>query len=612
MRDELRHYYEGELSFLRRAGAEFAEKYPKIAGRLILEPDKCEDPHVERLLEGFAFLAARVHLKIDDQFPEITTALLNTLYPHYLRPVPSMSIVETHADQGEIKPDTGFTIPRHSALLSRPIEGMPCRFRTCADATLWPVSVAQASWGPAQGSDAGIRASDAVGAIRLRLRCASGVTFAMLGCSSLRFHLAGDGSLPHILYELLGNNCLQVTVRDVGAKTSRPMILPPSVVKPVGFDEQEAMLPYTRRSFAGYRILQEYFCFPQKFLFFDLAGFQEIRQAGFSQEIEIAFFISSFELAERRHALETGISNSTFRLGCAPIINLFNHTAEPILLDQRRPEYQVIPDVTRRNSMEVFSVEEVVSANTETGEVVRIEPLYSLRRKPGRDDGQCFWLLSRRASNRVGDDGTEVFLSLADRTGRPLQPDVQTLTVRTLCTNRDITMRLPFGNESGDFQLESVSPVRRIVTLVKPGPSLRPEAAKDSLWKLVSQLSLNHLSLVEEGLDALREILRLYDYNASAFTERQINGINRLQSRRHLARITAEEGVLFTRGTQTEIELDEDHFAGASAYLFSAVLEYFLGLYVSLNSFSQLMVRTRQRKEILKLWPPRSGRRILI
>jgi type VI secretion system protein ImpG len=272
----------------------------------------------------------------------------------------------------------------------------------------------------------------------------------------------------------------------------------------------------------------------------------------------------------------------------------------------------VIPDVTRRQGMEVFSVEEILSANTETGEVVHLNPLYSSRRSEPKHTGECFWLSESRPATRRGDEGLDVFLSLADLSGRSVQPNLETLTVRTLCTNRDLPSRLPFGNESGDFQLQSATSVSRIVTLGKLTPTLRPEPAKDSLWKLISQLSLNHLSLVEEGLEALREILRLYNFSNSTSADRQISGINSLTTRRHTARVASEEGVLFTRGNRTEIELNEDHFVGGSAYLFSAVLEHFFGLYVSLNSFSQLLVRTQQRKEPLKLWPPRSGRKILI
>jgi type VI secretion system protein ImpG len=199
-----------------------------------------------------------------------------------------------------------------------------------------------------------------------------------------------------------------------------------------------------------------------------------------------------------------------------------------------------------------------------------------------------------------------------DLSGRPIQPNVQALTVRTTCTNRDLPGRLPFGNEAGDFDLEGAAPVKRVIALVKPTNTLRPPLAKNSLWRLISQLSLNYLSLVSDGKEALQEILRLYNFSGSTYSEKQIEGLTSLTSRRHFARVVSDDGVAFVRGTRVDVEFDEDQFVGGGVYLFAAVLECFLGLYVSMNSFSQLAARTRQRKEILKLWPPRAGQKILL
>jgi len=380
----------------------------------------------------------------------------------------------------------------------------------------------------------------------------------------------------------------------------------------VGFDEDDGMLPYARRSFAGYRLLQEYFCFPQKFFFLDLTGLERICQAGFGGQVEIVVMISPFERSERRQMLELGVSAKTFRLNCTPIVNLFQQTAEPILLDHTAYEYQVVPDVTRRRATEVFEITEVKSANPHSGEVVRFEPFYSYRHGMNRSKQQAFWRSSRRASGYRDDDGTDVFLSLVDLSSRPVRPNLDALTVRTVCTNRDLPARLPFGIETGDFELEGALPVKRIVALLKPTDALRPPVGKDSMWRLVSQLSLNYLSLVEDGREALQEILRLYNFTGSTYSEKQIEGLTGLQSRRHFARVISEDGVVFARGTQVEMEFDEEQFVGGGVFLFAAVLEHFLGLYVSMNSFSQLRVRTRQRKEILRQWPPRAGRKILL
>ncbi len=613
MRDELLLYYERELTFLRQTGAEFGEKYPKVASRLILEPDKCDDPHVERLLEAFAFLAARVHLKIDDDFPEITEALLSILYPHYIRPIPSTSIVQFHLDPEQGKMATGMKVERESVLYSKPIGGVPCKFRTCYETMLWPLAVAEAEWKTPDRLMPAMRAPEAAAALRLDLKCFPDVDFKKLGMSSIRFYLNGESNLVHALYELLCCNCTQIWLRDPTPNTRvRPVMLPSSALRTVGFEEDEGVLPYPRRSFLGYRILQEYFTFPEKFFFLDLAGLDEVWGAGFKDRAEIVFLISPYEQSERKQMLEMGVNAKTFRLGCTPIVNLFPQTAEPILLDQRKFEYPIVPDVRRPNATEIFSVDEVVSINPHTRETMHFEPFYSYRHATLRDNKQTFWMASRRASGRKNDDGTEIYLSLVDLSARPVRPDADTLTVRTTCTNRDLPSRLPFGNEAGDFELESGTAIKRIVCLRKPAGTLRPPVGRSVLWRLISHLSLNYLSLVEEGKAALQEILKLYNFNESPYSAKQIEGISDLRSKKHFARVMSENGITFARGTRVNIQFDEEQFVGGGVFLFASVIERFLALYATLNSFSQLVATTEQRKEVMKEWPPRAGQKILL
>ncbi|HXI21928.1 MAG TPA: type VI secretion system baseplate subunit TssF, partial [Gemmatimonadales bacterium] len=361
MRDDLLYYYERELTYLRRLGAEFAKKYPKVAARLQLEPGKCEDPHVERMLEGFAFLAARVQLKIDDDFSEVSEALLSVVYPNYVRPLPSMSIAAFELDPEQGKLATGFPIARGTQLFSRPVGGVPCRFRTCYDTTLWPLRVAEAQWTSPDRLRPPVKSADAVAALRLDLRCLPDVSFDKLELDRLRFFLNGEANLVSAVYELLCNNCVQVLVRDPTPNSRRrPVALPPSVLSPLGFAEDEAMLPVSRRSFAAYGLLQEYFCFPEKFLFLDLGGFDRVRAAGFGAAAEVVFLISAFERSDRRQLLEAAVTAETFKLGCTPVVNLFPQTSEPVLLTQQRYEYQIVPDARRRATTEIFSVDEVV------------------------------------------------------------------------------------------------------------------------------------------------------------------------------------------------------------------------------------------------------------
>lgn len=612
MRDDLLEYYENELTFLRQMGKEFAEKHPKIASRLQLDANRCDDPHVERLLEGFALLAARVHLKIDDEFPQITEGLLNVLYPHFLRPIPSMTVAQFKLDPEQGKLTTGLNVPRGSILYSRPVDGVPCKFRTCYDVNLWPLNVSEARWVTPDKLNPPLRAPEAVAALRLELKCFPDVSFEKLEMSSLPLHLNGEGDVVHSLYELLSNNCHQIVIRDPDNPKRPAHTLTAKSLRPMGFSEDEAMLPYPRRSFEGYRLLQEYFAFPEKFLFFELGDLDQALRSIPGRRAEIIFLITPFEEEQRQQRLSVGVTEKSVLLGCSPVINLFPQVAEPVMLTQRRSEYAIVPDARRRMATEIFSVDEVVSTDPVSREVTRYDPFYSYRHRSLREEQQTFWYSKRRPSTRKGDEGSEVSLFLVDLSMRTSLPDTQAVTVHCTCTNRDILARLPFGNESGDFEVEGIGSIKGAVALRKPSPTLRPPMGRDALWRLISHLSLNYLSIVEDGKEALQEVLRLYNFSDSADVDKQINGVAGLSSKRHFARINSESGISFARGTQVQLEFDEEDYAGSGVYLFAAVIERFLGLYASLNSFSQLVVKTRQRREVLKQWPPRAGQSILM
>jgi type VI secretion system protein ImpG len=606
MPDDLLPYYERELSFIRQMGAEFAAKYPKIAGRLLLESDKSEDPHVERLIQAFAFLAARVHHKLDDEFPEISEALLNVLYPHYLAPVPSLSIVQFVLDPDHGKLTTGYPIAKGSTLYSQPVDGSPCRFRTCYPVTLWPLQVESAGL-ESVDSRLGLLPKAAAGVIRIELRCLAGVKFAQLGLDRLRFFLHGEGVLTYALYELLFNNVVEVRLRSSREDDTKPYVsLSPTSLDPVGFDADEGLLPYGRRSFLGYRLIQEYFSFPEKFLFFDLAGLAKAVQANTGDRLELLILLN------RLPRLEQPLTRDTFRLGCTPIVNLFSQTAEPIRLTHAQTEYQIYPDIRRQNATEVYSVDSVTSVSPGLDEVVEFEPFYSLKHAVNREGQQAFWYAARRPSPKKSDNGTEVHLSFVDPNFRPSIPAAETLVIHTTCTNRDLPGKLPFGGDRGEFELEGAAPLSRIRCLRKPTETLRAPLRRGTQWRIISHLSLNYLSLCEGGRDALQEILKIYDFADSSSVRQQINGILNLSSRPVVGRPRSMVWNGFCRGLEVSVEFDEEKYVGAGVFLFSSVLEKFFGLYTSVNSFTQLVAKTRQREEPLKKWPPRAGEQILL
>jgi type VI secretion system protein ImpG len=602
MDDTLLSYYEQELTYIRELGAEFARKYPKIAGRLLLEADKSEDLHVERLIEAFAFVSGRIHKKIDDDFPEITQSLLNIIYPHYVAPIPSMAIVQFDPIRQNIS-EAGYEVARDTAIFSQPVGGTPCSFKTCMPVQIWPVEVVNAAFKDPDFS----RNDDSLLVLEIELATFNNVSFSDLSWDHLRFFLNGQSHHVFKLYELLLNNVIAIELAAVDGrgKTAR-VSLPSDMIRPAAFEDEESLLPFTSRSFPGYRLLFEYFCLPEKFLFLDFCGLKELRQLKADQSLTIKIYLNKIPKTK------IVVDRETFLINVAPAINLFQRIAEPIRVEYMKPEYHVIPDIRRRNATEIFSLDRVVSSNVSGGEEgVEFKPFYSIRHHLAEAENlkrQVFWHSKRRTSEKKDDRGTDVYLSFVDLGFKPTDPDVEILMVNLTCTNRDLPSRLPFGDPNGDFNLEIAAPVRAIRCLSKPTPSRRPSLGGGLQWRLISHLSLNYMSIVQGGEDALREILRLYDFEDSPSTKQQISGIVSIKA----GHVTRRIGLSIGRGVRITIELDEDKFVGSGMFLFASILERFLGQYVSVNSFSQLVVITSQDKKVLKEWSPRSGERVLI
>ena len=629
MRDELLDYYERELIFLRRMGADFAQKYPKIAARLLIDKEKIEDPHVERIIEAFAFLAGRVSLKLDDELPEITESFLNVIYPHYLSPIPSMAVSQFIFGSPKNKLASIQNISRGAKLYSRTIEGSPCRFRTCYDLQLAPLEVVSASLESAAPPNAQGKLTDCH--IRISLRGFGNAALSELKNSEtgeplkfLRFYLNGDPQLIFPLYELIFNHSTAVEIQPKEAPISNktlltmsnfqlkmpdPVVLPRDVIGQVGFSEEEGMLPYSKHSFSGYRLLTEYFTFPYKFLFFDIYGLDQAAQRKFGSHFDIVIHLK--DVIPPR----APITEETFMLGCSPVINLFSQIADPIYLSQQKYEYRVIPDIHRQTSTEIYSIDGVYTTDPRTNVTREFSPFYSMKHTQDEKTDKVFWYANRRASQRENDDGTEMFLTLVDTNFNPRVPAEEVISLRCTCTNRDLPARLPFGSKEGDFEIEGSALISRIRCLTKPTETIRPPRRRGAQWRLISHLNLNYLSLVENqnGVpEALQEILQLYNFNDSAVTRAQILGVTGIESRKVVRQIGNRIGAGFVRGIETTLEFDESQFVGSGLFVFASVLDRFLGIYASLNSFSQLVVKTKQREGVVRRWEPRAGEKVLL
>ena len=625
----LLHYYERELQYLRELGGEFAKEYPKVASRLGMEGLEVADPYVERLLEGFSFLAARVQLKIDAEFPRFTQHLLETVYPGYQSPVPSMAVVRFVPEPAEGSLADGVEIPRGSVLRSVLGKGeqTACEYRTAHPVTLWPIEIAEARYLRFAGSSAGtdlpalpeIRSGQVKAGILIRLRTTTGARFSDLALDRLDLHVTGSEGTPVRLLEQLLVNPVATVLRPSKSPTAWNVTLGREAIQPLGFEDDEALLPPTDRGFSGYRLLQEYFAMPQRYLFASLRGLQGAVRRCTEPELDVVV------LLDRAHpALENAVDAGRFALFCAPAVNLFPRRTDRIHLDDRAYEYPIVPDRTRPLDYEVVDVLEVAGYG-EGGERARtFRPFYALRDAPVEEGGAYFTVrreprpLSERQNvqgPRTGYLGGSVYLSIVDAREAPYRPDLRQLAIEALCTNRDLPLLMPVGAGKTDFTLVSGAPVREVRILVGPTRPRPPLAEGEAAWRLIGHLTLNYLSLVDRdekhGAAALRELLALYGDLAEPAVRKQIEGVRSVAARPALRRVTQGAATSWVRGLEVSTTFDEAAFQGAGVFVLASVLERFFARYVSLNSFTETVAHTLDRGEIAR-WPARIGNRTLL
>ena len=624
MDPRLLRYYNQELQHLREMGAEFAKSFPKIAARLGIDGIEVADPYVERLLEGFAFLASRVQLKIDAEFPRFTQRLLEIVYPNYLAPMPSMLMAQFRPDLNDGNLARGFRIARGSMMRSQLGKGdeTPCQFRTAQDVTLWPIEITSASYFsyapdlPLNQLPIGRRVK---GGVRLKLRSTAGMNFSQLALDKLRIHLAGGDDVAYKLHEALLGSALGVLVVPPARPIAWQEFLGPQSVAPVGYSDDEALLPVGLRNFQGYRLLQEYFAFPQRFLMFDIDGLRPALQRHAGNEIEIIVLLERGDAA-----LENVVDAGNFALNCTPAINLFERRCDRIHISDNNHDYHVVPDRTKPMDFEVYDVTSVTGYGVGADSEHRFLPFYAAFHQEGHGHGAYFSLQreprllsaeQKRRGARSSYVGSEAYVSLVDPKEAPFSEDLRQLAVTALCTNRDLPLHMPLGIGKTDFVLDMAAPVESI--RVVKGPSRPYSSIRDgsASWKFINQLSLNYLSLLDtderEGAAALRDLLVLYAQSADASLVKQIDGLRSVRTQPTVRRFPVPGPIAFGRGIEIELEVDEFAFQGASAFLFGAVLASFFSRYVSINSFVETSLRSMSRGELMR-WVPRCGSRAIL
>ncbi len=605
---------------MRETGAEFARAYPRVAARLGLDELECADPYVERLLEGFAFLAARVQLKLDARHPQFTQQLMELVYPGLLAPIPAAAVVEISPDLEEGSLKEGVLIARGSPLKT-PLgkgERTSCEFRTTQDVTLWPLTVIEVKYLSGTGAVTGQGLSvdsRTRAAIRLRLATSGGIAFSALPIDSLSFYIKATPGIASRIYEQVHANCTGLRVRSLPAQQGEAA-LPASCVTEIGFDDRSAMLPVPRQGFAGFRLLQEYFILPERFLFFGLTGLAGALRGCTGTELEITMLLD-----RPQPVLENALDAAQFRLNCTPVINLFPKSCGRVDLHGRDVEYHVLPDRNRPQDFEVYAIEKVTGISREGGGNFPVEPFYSAAHRSAANEDRAYYTIQRRPrlasmrQTRTGERtsylGSECFISVADSAHRFERGEAPQLDIDALCTNRDLPIHSSFGKGRTDFLLETGAPVASIRCITGPTAPRATPTWGESSWRLVSHLSLNYLSIESQGVSLLRDFLALYaDPNDSVAT-RQLEGLKSVSFAPVVRRMPVPGPISHGRGLRIDIELDDAAFEGTGLLPLSAVLERFFARYVSLNSFTQLRLLSTTRGEI-KQWPVRIGSRHIL
>ena len=610
MDEVLLSYYNRELTYIRSLGAEFADQHPKIAGRIRLDKDIVEDPHVSRLIESFAFLTARIRHTLDDSFPELTEALMGVLYPDYHAPIPSMSIVNISL----LKELTEKCVVEQGTLIAT--ESTPlgvCYYRVVDDTDIYPVHinktqfVSQPYHAPAlpQGYVKTTISNQAM--MQITLKCEEGVTFSELSVPKLRFYINGQPQHTFKLYELLQTN---VTGIALARHSSDPeaVFLPPSAISPCSLMKYCETIPVDGRTSVAHHLLTEYFTFPERFLFVELDGLAEYL-TGFDDEVNLYIYFGKSD-----QELVQGIGDASMLLGCVPVVNLFEQPIEGIPADQIGVEKKLCVDATHTKCADIHTINRVYARNSD-GKCIDLKPFYGSHRNQGECHIDLYWNTRRESSQwhsgRIS-HGTDTYISFVDADFNVISPESDwIINADVLCTNRDLPDKLPFGPDHPDFYFTEGGAGLRIKCLTAPTSTIQPLLNEATRWQLITQLSLQHFT-GEDGLQVLKETLNLYNFRQAADTRALIDGIVGMETGVTTARIKQQGRAAICQGTEITLEFDEYYYSGNGLYLFVEILSEFFAQYCTINTFVQLNAKIKQRPGQILEWPARNGKQVLI
>lgn len=617
-------YFREELDSLRGRAIDFAGEYPGVAAELALSGGHSADPHVELLMQSFGFLTGRLRHRIDAESPELSNALLALMAEPLSTPTPSMGVVQFEVDPNKANFELGYTLPRHTqmSVKAKAFGGheTTCRFRTAYATPLWPLEVTACGRTARNQYDDGDlggapKPGEARSVIRIRVAATADGIMPELSLKHLRFYIDGGESVRSSLYDLVATQLERVVMFDVtpngdggkGATLSGAQredfrllrTLPKSSVRMVGFEDDEALLPEGIGTHPSNRVLQEFFCLPDKFHFVDIKCRDPLQARG---ELEIVLVFRTDP-----DGMPT-LKPEHLRLNCTPVVNLFSLTCDPIRLDHRRLEYPVVVDSRHHRTHELYSVLSVQA--TRPGQTAKeILPFFSL--DPDADDAGVHYTIRRSVSESRALPGTEVAMAFHDHQLSLARPVADAIHVRGLCTNRDLCESLRKGDT---LDLDGGGPVKMVSLLQRPTNARAPKQQGQDPWHLISVLSLNRFSILGEegGLETLKRVLRLFAHDEDPVATAQIESVLELTAEPTVRYIGDERWRGFCQGEKVLLKVDEKTFRGCSPVLFAEVIRRFLGSQMSLNSFVQLELHSKRGKGAWRSWMPLAGAQTLV
>ena len=631
MEDAFLSYYNDELKFIREMSGEFARDFPKVAGRLSLDAagqDQCTDPFVERLLEGVAFLTARVRQKQDSEFPRWTQAFFESVYPSYPNPLPSMGIIKVSPKLAEADLASGFCLPRNTSFRSKlsPGDKIACIFKTAQDISLYPLAVQSADYYDRTLDQLGLSTEHLAGvsaALKLDFQSTVGshedrLPLSEFDLDELDIHLCGSGDIPIRILEYVLSRTVRILIRPLGGGVGSETVFDADAITPLGIATDEALLPPDARVFEGYRLLREYFACARRFHFMRLAG---LRKA--LREIEVPGFEVLFLMEETDDYIQKHVDVDNFDLFCVPVINLFEKRLDRIELSYAKHEYIVVADKTKPYDFEVYSIQSIEGIGRTSMDAKQFYPFY--RVTDHLRDADAFFTTRREVRQLSGKEerqgrkssylGSQLFLSLVDGQQGHLETSLRQLAVRALCTNRHLPLSMSRSEASdSDFEVEH----DLVEKICFNGSPTVPRNAQDEgtlLWRMINHLHSNYHSIINDDVSqsgqGLRDILSLFAESIDTDLLKQVEALVEVNTQPITRRFHTEGPVSFVRGQEIELVFDERVFGDSGIFVLGQLISEFLRRYVMINAFVETVLVSKQRGEI-KRWKPKTGSKTIL